>query len=579
MNCSYKGIAPSHLIMKVLHVTFRFGPDIVGGAEHYLMKLSEYLARQGMEVDIVTTTARHLTQKTHFGVRWDKSHGKGIQHVGPLRVFRFPAQNLPWFLFGIGAWALQRQWDGEEWHFPLSERLCPQGQGLLGRGWYYPEIHAEGAMRWTQQRAELFINDFEVSQVHLVARCPKRITGKLMVNGKYVGSFQPRADFKQFSFDVRSSGPVHGEVVLSGSWRPLRDVRRLGISVRDVGYTARGETKHISLETDYRFSLLGEPDSLWDRLYQRATARPEWCGTIFDLLRGPICLGMQRFLRKNARHYDVILGHCFPFSTVGYACREARRAGVPVALFPLAHLDDDYYHWRHYYQLLRRANVVLAISPYAEQIFRDRLGVNAKYVGAGVERTEFESAEVSGARFRQRFQLEHNPFVLFVGRKVMTKRYDLLVKAIELVNRQTPCQLILIGPDEDRTPISSPYVRHLGSLSRADLLDAYDACNVFAMMSESESFGMVFCEARMRKKPVIGNRQCRPVAALIQDDTDGFLCDTVSDLASRILLLVGDPLRAQRMGELGYQKTVQHHSWEAVAERVKNIYQEIARPT
>ena len=94
--------------MKALHVTFRFGQDIIGGAEYYLMKLSECLTRKGVEVDILTTTARHLTQKTHFGVRWDNAYHKGSERIGPLRVFRFLPRNLPPYLFVVGAYALQR---------------------------------------------------------------------------------------------------------------------------------------------------------------------------------------------------------------------------------------------------------------------------------------------------------------------------------------------------------------------------------------------------------------------------------------------------------------------------------------
>lgn len=563
--------------MRALHVTFRFGPDIVGGAEYYLMKLSECLAHKGVEVDVVTTTARNLSQKTHFGVCWDNAYPKGSEQAGPLRVFRFVPRNLPSFLFGIGAYALQRQWDNEEWRLPLAANSCPEDQGFLGRGWYYPEIHADGMMRWTQRHAEFFINDSDISQIHLVARCPKRIMGELIINGDHAGTFQTTPDYQQFSFDVRASGPLRAELALSSHWRPLRDVRRLGIAVRDVSYTSNSELKRIPLEADFRLLMLRHPELLRERLYQRATTRPRWCSRTFELLRGPMSLAMQRFLRGNATRYDVILGHCFPFSTVGYATRLARRANVPVALLPLAHLDDEYYHWRHYYQMLRDASVVIAISPYAERIYRDRLGVNAKYAGAGVDRTECESPEISGTRFRQRHELGHQPIVLFVGRKVPTKRYDMLIEAMERVNREQQCLLVLIGPDEDRIAIKSPHARHLGSLARSDVLDAYDACNVFAMMSESESFAMVFCEAWMRKKTVIGNRQCRPVADLIRDDIDGFICDNAADLANRILLLLRDPNRCQHMGNLGYEKTVQHHTWEAVAERVKNIYQDIAR--
>jgi hypothetical protein len=133
----------------------------------------------------------------------------------------------------------------------------------------------------------------------------------------------------------------------------------------------------------------------------------------------------------------------------------------------------------------------------------------------------------------------------------------------------------MIGPDDDEKKIESKNTIYLGTVDRDTLLDAYDACDIFLMPSEYESFGLVFCEAWMRKKPVIGNKKCGPVAELIEHGKDGFLCNSPTEAAEQIKTLIDNPKRAEKMGENGYQKTITKYTWSAVAERVKEELMDI----
>jgi len=109
-----------------------------------------------------------------------------------------------------------------------------------------------------------------------------------------------------------------------------------------------------------------------------------------------------------------------------------------------------------------------------------------------------------------------------------------------------------------------------------DLRDAYDACDLLVHPSENESFGFVILEAWMRRKPVIGSRRCGAVASVITEGVDGFLVDGASELAASVEAVLGAPDLAQKMGEAGRKKAESRYRWSEIAERVEEVYREVA---
>jgi glycosyltransferase involved in cell wall biosynthesis/SAM-dependent methyltransferase len=325
-------------------------------------------------------------------------------------------------------------------------------------------------------------------------------------------------------------------------------------------------------------AVIGGSRNLVDSYCHRAATRPSVYDAISLLGRGPHSLGLLARLVRSIRAYDVVLVGFMPFALVWQVLRVAKAFRKPVVLLALFHPEDLYHHFRVYYRCFADAAAILAQTAYSAELFARLVpGTRPVQVGPGVDDVVFSQPGISGHRFRAKHGLMGQKVVLYVGRKEPTKRYDLAVKAVDLL-RNDDVKLVMIGADIDHQPIDSPRVLYLGSIDQEDLLDAYDACDMFLLPSEHESFGMVFLEAWMRKKPVIGNGFCRPVASMIRDGEDGFVCAGAAPMARAIAQLLANPALARRMGEAGYRRTREHHTWDSVAKKVYDVYQEVARP-
>ncbi len=106
--------------------------------------------------------------------------------------------------------------------------------------------------------------------------------------------------------------------------------------------------------------------------------------------------------------------------------------------------------------------------------------------------------------------------------------------------------------------------------------DLFDAATVVAMPSRTDSFGIVYLEGWLYRKPVIGAR-AGGVPAVIDDGVDGFLVDfgDVTGLARRIQELLSQPDQAQAMGERGYAKVMERYTWDRIYPVVEEVYERL----
>jgi glycosyltransferase involved in cell wall biosynthesis len=316
--------------------------------------------------------------------------------------------------------------------------------------------------------------------------------------------------------------------------------------------------------------------NLVDYYQGRALARPRIYDLVMLAARGPCSFSLLAHLAANIRRYDAVMVGFTPYALMPQVVAMARMMRRPVVVLPLFHPQDPYHHFAAFYRCFARADAVLAQTSYSAALL-ERLapGCTPVDLGAGVNLDDLADTRANGARFRFRHGLEGKKIVLFVGRKEFFKRYDLAVEAIELIGDDR-VRLVMIGRDIDGQPVSSRYAAYLGEVDHQDLIDAYDACDVFLLPSENESFGMVFLEAWARRKPVIGNRACGPVACLIEDGENGYLCSTAAEIAERIAQLAANPELGARLGRKGYQKVVTRYTWDAIAARVRDLYLRLA---
>src|SRR5712664_4243167 len=167
---------------------------------------------------------------------------------------------------------------------------------------------------------------------------------------------------------------------------------------------------------------------------------------------------------------------------------------------------------------LRHANLVLAPSrDTAEQIVsqqgvaRERIRVLPWALDP-----QFEGLLAAGSQIAPPREFPTGRVILTVGRWLVTERYkgmDTLITALpRLLTRWPELQLALAGEGDDRAWLEdlseqngvNRHVHFLSGLSSAELAGCYTACEIFALPSRGEGFGLVYLEAMARGKPVIG---------------------------------------------------------------------------
>jgi glycosyltransferase involved in cell wall biosynthesis len=251
----------------------------------------------------------------------------------------------------------------------------------------------------------------------------------------------------------------------------------------------------------------------------------------------------------------------------------AKKYAKPVFLLPHFHFDDEFYHWRSYYEALQQADGVLAAPKESIRLFYEKIKAKTEYVPGGLSPEEF--ANVDGSAFRKVYP-SPLPFVLFLGRKSGAKNYQWIIEAVKEINRSKKiCDLVMIGKDEDGAIISEAEAFYLGQQPREVVLGALKECLCLINMSESESFGIVLLEARMFKRPVIANGRCAAFKELVIDGVNGLLASK-NDLAEKIHFVISHPREAEIMGDAGHKAVSQSYTWPSIAGSINDLLVEMS---
>jgi glycosyltransferase involved in cell wall biosynthesis len=296
----------------------------------------------------------------------------------------------------------------------------------------------------------------------------------------------------------------------------------------------------------------------------------DWLGTIS---RGPLSIPLLLAVWRQLKHYDLVLVTFFPLLSVPAVVSLARARKKPAVVLPFFHANDLPNNSALLGRSLLNAGAVLTLTEHSTtHLARIYPGVRTRQVGAGVDPAGMHDSQISGRRFRAKFELGDGKLILFAGRKGPGKRYQVAIDAVNLLLDPTAL-LVMVGEEVDGVPIAGERVRYLGWVSDGDLWDAFDACDVFVLPSRFESFGLVFLQAWIRGKPVIGDAGCPAVCSLIDDGVDGFLCADAKQTAMRLESLLADSGMRSALGEAGRRKVLLNYTWEIVAGKVRSVYE------
>ena len=267
--------------------------------------------------------------------------------------------------------------------------------------------------------------------------------------------------------------------------------------------------------------------------------------------------------------------------------RQSARQNVPWIAVPLLHLArPGFYTMPHQLHLLRGAARILTQTETERRYLLAR-GFGSEQISVispGVDGAPPASAD--GRRFRERHGIA-GPLVVTLGALGYDKGTLHLVDAARrLWEAGIPLELALIGtPDRavERamarlSGAQQRYCHCLGRVPEAEKWDALAAADIVALPSRTESFGLVFIEAWLLKKPVVGAR-AGALVDVVADGADGVLAafGDVVGLAKAMQALLADPERAAQMGERGYDKVQQHFTWDRQYGRLREVVAQVMR--
>ncbi len=321
-----------------------------------------------------------------------------------------------------------------------------------------------------------------------------------------------------------------------------------------------------------------------------ATALPfDTLPLLFKLARYvPYVPALNDALATTAERFDLVhTANISLDSSVVAAYQFARRKKIPFVITPFLHLgeSDDakvvrFYTLPHQMEMLQRADAVIVMTEREGAALSERGVAREKIhrIGAGVEPQELNGGD--GARFRETHNLRA-PIVTYIGTAAYDKGTVHLIQAMQKVWQTRDAELVLAGSqlsDFEKFFATLPAdtqtrVRRLGFISAQDKRDLLAATDVLAMPSRTDSFGIVYLEAWLYAKPVIGAR-AGGVPDVIDDGQNGFLVkfgDT-NDIAARLLQLLDNRALAEQMGKRGHRKVMREMTWARQYAKIKALY-------
>jgi glycosyltransferase involved in cell wall biosynthesis len=273
----------------------------------------------------------------------------------------------------------------------------------------------------------------------------------------------------------------------------------------------------------------------------------------------------------------------------------AQAFGKPFVAIPLMHLGDKkiaaQFQMPHQLEVYGRADAVIALS-HREASEYQALGVPPEHIhvismGIDPEPLPAPSAE-DVAKFRGHYT-EKGSIVAFVGANTFDKGAFTLAEAVAVANLQShECHLICAGAQAEglrshvesmNTNLKSALDGRLHILGRVDEATKQTllaACDVLALPSRVDTFGIVLLEAWLHGKPVIG-ADAGGISELIRPGETGFLVPfgDAHALAAALGEILHDRDRARQLGLNGRDVVLKKFTWEHTYRRLWQIYRDL----
>lgn len=227
-----------------------------------------------------------------------------------------------------------------------------------------------------------------------------------------------------------------------------------------------------------------------------------------------------------------------------------------------------------------KSDLIISVSYSATKNLIDDYGVEVDKIRTiynPVNKEQYDN-ESDTKNLKSKYSLPNDhKVILFMGRIILEKGYDTLLKAFKKVNEKFKKSfLILSGSDQTKnliykltSDINNIQILQPGNNSE----ELFSIADIVVLPSRSDTFPFVMIEAGSFKKPFIGGNT-GGIAEFIEDGKDGLLIDPENheQLAERIIYLLNNPETGKIMGLNLHEKVKRLCNYNSYFCEVEKIY-------
>lgn len=304
--------------------------------------------------------------------------------------------------------------------------------------------------------------------------------------------------------------------------------------------------------------------------------------------------GYIRRIVKNDNIDLIQAGHILPIGTAALIFK--RIFNIPYLVYvygqDLVIQRDSQRKIKLIKSILKNAEAIIANSSWTKKRAQE-LGAQSRKIKIVYPCPDSLKIESLGQdrldRFKNENQIQNKKIILSLGNLVRRKGHDMVIRALPQVIKQVPDLIYLIvgtGPYEGklREIIGNlnldGYVKFFKNVSNQELPYFLQTAEMLVMPSRElknnqgetidvEGFGMVFLEANLYGKPVIGGRSGGQTDS-IEAGVSGLLVnpEDKSDIAQAIIKLVTNPALAQKLGQQGKEIVSNKFKWSVQVRKI-----------
>lgn len=234
------------------------------------------------------------------------------------------------------------------------------------------------------------------------------------------------------------------------------------------------------------------------------------------------------------------------------------------------------------------ADKIISVSKFTKNQIVETYEINPEKINViynGIELKEQTFTEDESEKLKTQFHIPQKRVILFVGRvDDHRKGLDLLLKSFKDVLEKIDSVLLVVGKGnqtEARTLAISlgilDNVFFTGFVDETTLKKCYALCDVYAVPSRLEGFGLTILEAIAAGKPVVATN-VGAITEIMKNGEYGILVELneINGLSNAICTLLQNKKLVENMGTRNANYVTKHFSWEKAAKETEQIYMQLS---